>query len=258
MRERLLVLAKASPEISSKYESLVCVAGITDKGEWRRIYPVPWEVFWKSSGKNFKKKSWIEYELQSEEPSDHRPESRKIKFETIKPLGEAGFEEIETILKKKISCIEKLEAEGPKKQSMGVVAPTQILNFLPTTNSHYEALLTKSAQRDLFGNSAVKLDIPKYKYRYVFKDEDGAEGRVHELLCEDWEVGELYRKCEDYRKLGKYKDENEVHQKVQEKMLAIAKTKHIYFIVGSHFRFPTWMIVGVVYSKKSELSTSAD
>jgi len=89
MIERLLVLAKAAPEVSSKYEHLICVAGITDKGEWRRIYPIPWKIFWSMSGQNFKKKSWIQYELESDKPSDFRPESRKIKFETIRVLKEA-------------------------------------------------------------------------------------------------------------------------------------------------------------------------
>ena len=62
-KEKLIVLGKACPIISKKYEHLVCVAGITDKGEWRRIYPVPWEVFWKGNTTRFKKKAWIEYEL---------------------------------------------------------------------------------------------------------------------------------------------------------------------------------------------------
>lgn len=252
MKERLLVLAKATPEISSKYEHLVCVAGITDKGEWRRIYPIPWKVFWKTSGINFKKKSWIEYELESNVPSDHRPESRKIKFETIKPLGNARFNEIEQLLKERKTCIEELEERGPKIKSLGVVKPTEILDFAPTSNPHYEKLVTKSAQMDLFGKPAVKLDIPEYKYRYIFKDDQ--EGRIHELLCEDWEVGELYRKCEKYREEGKYKDENEVHQKVREKMLyGITKNEHVYFVVGSHYRFPTYMIVGVIYPRKSDL-----
>jgi hypothetical protein len=99
MKERLLVLAKATPEISSKYEHFVCVAGITESGEWRRIYPIPWKIFGKSSYKNFKKKSWIEYELESEVPSDHRPESRKIKYDSIVPLGRAKYQDIEGLLK---------------------------------------------------------------------------------------------------------------------------------------------------------------
>lgn len=251
MKERLLVLAKASPEISSKYEHLVCVAGITESGEWRRIYPIPWKMFGRFSDKNFKKKSWIEYELEDEAPSDHRPESRKIKFDSIRPLGEAKYQDIEALLIEHTICIEELERKGPKVQSLGVVKPLEIMDFAPVDNTHYEKLVTKGAQRDLFGKSAIKLDIPRYKYRYVFKDDK--EGRVHELLCEDWEVGELYRNCEKYRKLGKYKDVAEVHSKVKEKMLSrITKYNHVYFVVGSHYRFPTYMIVGVVYPKKAD------
>ena len=150
MKEKLLVLAKATPEISSKYEQLVCVAGITDQGEWRRIYPIPWKSFWKSSGTNFKKKSWIEYELLSDLPSDHRPESRKIDFSTITPLGEASFAEIEKLLQQRKTCIEDLEAVGVKKQSLGVVEP-KVIDFLPTTNKHYEELILKSGQQTLLG-----------------------------------------------------------------------------------------------------------
>jgi hypothetical protein len=252
MKERLLVLAKATPEISSTYEHLVCVAGITESGEWRRVYPIPWKTFWKSSRKNFKKKSWVEYELESTTPSDHRPESRKIKFETIRPLGEAKFQDIESMLKERMTCIEELEKKGPKVQSLGVIKPKKVLDFTPVNNVHYEKLVRKGAQTDLLGNSAVKLDIPKYKYRYEFTDDE--EGRVHELLCEDWEVGELYRKCEEYRKEGKYKDEDEVHSKVREKMLGgIANNDHVYFIVGSHYRFSTFMIVGVIYPRKTDV-----
>jgi len=169
MKEKLLVLAKAAPEISKTYQHLVCVAGITETGEWRRIYPIPWKIFWKSSGKNFKKKSWVEYETASDSPSDHRPESRKIKFETIKPLGEAKFQDIESLLKERITCIEELETKGPKVQSLGVIKPRKVLDFTPVNNANYEKLVTKGAQTDLLGNSAIKLDIPKYNLTFHFE-----------------------------------------------------------------------------------------
>lgn len=251
MKERLLVLAKATPEVSGKYQHLICVAGITDKGEWRRIYPIPWKIFWSSSPKNFKKKSWIEYELESEEQSDFRPESRKIKFDTLKVIREATFKEIDDLLKPRVTTIEALEAKTPKMQSLGAVSPGQILDFVPIPNPHYEEMAAKKKQTSLLGGSAVKLDIPKFKHRYIFKDD--ADGRVHQLLCEDWEAAELYRKCEEYLKAGKYKDENEVQEKVKAKMLGmIGSKKPIYFIVGSHFRFPTYMVIGVIYPKKTD------
>ncbi len=252
MKEKLLVLAKAAPQLSQKYEHLVCVAGITDKGEWRRIYPIPWSVFWKSSGKNFKKKSWIEYELADEKPSDHRPESRKIKPGTITPLRPATFQEIDSLLKARLTTLEELAAKGATVESLGVVTPRQIRDFKEMSNEHYKEESEKARQLNLFGEAAVKLDIPAYKYQYVFKDDDG--GTTHEMLCEDWEVGELYRNCEGYRKQGKYKDENEVHQKVRQKMLVdIGSKKPLYFIVGTHSRWPTFMIISVVYPTKIDI-----
>lgn len=251
MKEQLLVLAKAAPEISKKYEHLICVAGITDKGEWRRVYPIPWRIFWKTSNKNFKKKFWIEYELESDEPSDYRPESRKIKFETIRPLREASFSEIETLLKSKLSRIEDIEGKGPKVQSLGVVKP-EMLDFTSISNKHYGKLVEKKSQLTLSGTSAVKLDIPEQKYQYIFKDD--VLGRTHKCLCEDWELGALHRNCLEYVKAGKYKDKAEMFEKIKKKFLLDMKEKgHIYFIVGSHYRFPTYMIIGVIYPKKADL-----
>ncbi len=252
MKERLLVLAKAAPEASKKYAELICVAGITDKGQWRRIYPIPWEVFWKTSPTRFEKKWWIEYELQNEQPSDHRPESRKIKFETIKPLRKATFEEIEQLLVPRIGTIEEIEQKGIIKQSLGVVEPKEVFDFLRSDNPHYEKLVTIGKQLDLFGKPAMKLEPPKFKYSYKFKDD--LDGRIHENLCEDWEAVMLYLNCEKMRLDGKYRDEKVVDEKVRQKMLYdIFKNGHVYFIVGSHYRFPTYMIVGVIYPTKGDL-----
>jgi len=251
MKEKLLVLAKAAPQISKKYEHLVCVAGLTEKGEWRRIYPIPWKIFWKNSEQNFKKKTWIEYELKDNKPSDHRPESRKIKFNTIKPLEEASFNEIEKLLKERLTTMEELEAKGPKIASLGVIKPLEIIGLESTTNQHYEELITKSKQTTLENKKAIKLEIPELKYRYIFRDDKN----IHENLCEDWELSELYRKCEQYRKEGKYKDKEEVNQKIKEKMLnSIIKKNHVYFIMGSHYRFPTYMIISIIYPKAKDLS----
>jgi hypothetical protein len=41
-RLRLLVTVKAYPSVSTKYNELVCCAGITEDRQWVRIYPVPY------------------------------------------------------------------------------------------------------------------------------------------------------------------------------------------------------------------------
>jgi hypothetical protein len=39
--ERILVTVRTYPNLSTKYIETVCTGGINDKGEWRRLYPVP-------------------------------------------------------------------------------------------------------------------------------------------------------------------------------------------------------------------------
>jgi len=248
MKERLLVLAKAMPEVSQKYENLVCAAGITDKGEWRRIYPIPFELFCKEN--KFMKKQWIEYELESDEPSDHRSESRKIKFETIKLLDHEKFDKIETLLNPKVTTIEKLSEKSHTEISLGVIKP-KIIDLQSIDNEKYEKLLTKHKQRDLFGKIAT-LEPPEYKYQIIFKDD--SDGTKHEILCEDWELGMLYLKCKKYLDLGKYKSIDDVHNKVRQKILEdIQRKEHVYFIVGTHFRFGTYIVIGIIYPKKEDL-----
>ena len=253
MKERLLVLAKAAPEASAKYQELICVAGITDKGEWRRVYPVPWEVFWGRSGKKFSKKQWIEYELVDDSPSDHRPESRKIKPNSIRALEEEEFANIEKMLSERVTTIEDLMKEGSKKVSLGVVKP-EILDFLPMDNSQYKKVLEMGKQTTLHGGKAYRLEPPEYKYQYVFKDVPGEE-RAHKMLCEDWELERLYSGCKKRFQENKYSSMEVVHEKVQDKMLnGITKYEHVYFIVGTHVKFGTYLIVGVVYPRKADIA----
>lgn len=61
-RKRVLITVKAYPLPSRSYDELVCTAGITDQGEWIRIYPVPFR-FLKQEGK-YKKYQWVELDLK--------------------------------------------------------------------------------------------------------------------------------------------------------------------------------------------------
>jgi len=250
MKEKTLILAKASPVVSKKYESLVCVGGITEKEEWRRIYPVPWACFWKGKDTCFKKKSWIEYELKNNLPSDHRKESRKIIFESIHPLKEESYKQIREILQKKLTTIEELEKKSHKEVSMGVIKP-ELIDFIEE-DANNEKFKKRKSQKTLDMTDAVKIDIAEKKYSYRFKC-GHPNCRGHKMMCEDWELGELYRHCEDYRKKGKYKDSKEVFDKIKKRMFfEMLNKKELYFIVGTHFIHPTYMIIGVVYPKKTD------
>lgn len=60
VKERALVLVKAYPQPSQKYEETVCCAGITAQGEFVRIYPVRYRRL--PPAKRFERWDIIEFE----------------------------------------------------------------------------------------------------------------------------------------------------------------------------------------------------
>jgi hypothetical protein len=246
LRERLLVLAKAYPIISKTYEHLVCIAGITETGEWRRIYPVPWEVFWKGKDTKFKKKQWIEYELKSATSSDGRPESRKIDFDTIKPLEEEDFIKIKKLLDERLTSLEELQSKSHTEVSLGVIKP-EIKDFVWQKSQSYERTLKMGGQRSLDGKPAVKIETPDKMFQYVFSCSAECT-KNHTVMCEDWELGELYRKMK-----SKYPEKMAV-EKVRSRFLDYMKDLgEIYFIVGTHNIYGTYLIISVIYPRKADL-----
>jgi hypothetical protein len=249
MKEQSIVIAKTYPSISRKYASLVCVGTLKHDGNFRRIYPVPWKLFWHRNG--FRKKYLIEYELQEDLPSDHRQESRKVKPETFKEIKEMNFGSIKSILDAKVTSLEELKKIDHKKVSMGVIIP-EILDFIIEKNPHYEKNMSKKQQQTLDGRSAVKIDILPWSFSYIFKCCKSCP-KSHKIMCEDWEVAELYRNCKKYQEEGKYKDEQEVLEKVKHKMLNVMKEKRVvYFIMGTHYRFDTYIIISIIYPRKKD------
>ena len=79
MKEKILILVKTYPTFSKKYFELVCTAGINEKGEWRRIYPVPFREL--SDLEQYKKYQWVEMDIERN-MSDPRPESYKLRAGT--------------------------------------------------------------------------------------------------------------------------------------------------------------------------------
>ena len=44
-KKKILVTVKAYPEKSKRHGQVVCTIGITEEGEWIRLYPMPFESF---------------------------------------------------------------------------------------------------------------------------------------------------------------------------------------------------------------------
>ncbi|RYE66218.1 MAG: hypothetical protein EOO81_11770, partial [Oxalobacteraceae bacterium] len=82
--ERILILCKTYPSPSEKYAETSCVAGMTQSGEFIRLYPVPFRLI--RDGQQFQKWQWISAQIRKAK-KDHRRESHTISVDTITLAG---------------------------------------------------------------------------------------------------------------------------------------------------------------------------
>ena len=129
-KKRVLVTAKAAPEKSTKYGECVCTAGITDEGEFIRLYPIPLTLF--RRGQGFKKFDWIECEVEKADEMLRRKESYKVKDGSIRVVDQSMHKKVKgrvdwasrnkVVLPLKSKSIEDLEqAFKEDRTSLGLI-----------------------------------------------------------------------------------------------------------------------------------------
>jgi hypothetical protein len=272
---KLLITVTTYPLPSRSYDELVCTAGVTEQGDWIRIYPVPLQ-FLKGLRKDGKVKSykytWIELDLKKR-TDDFRPESRSpydYSFKDIVIHGELGTEN--NWAERKKYCTKNvytnlsqliLDSQKPLNVSLATFRPTEFIGFEVEEDEREWKKEWREQINQLqinFGEPEKNLQreliskIP-YKFYYKFKDD---QGTISRLMIEDWEIGALYWNC------LKSSDGDEIIalQKVREQYeINFFKNKDIYLFLGStkewHMRRAKnpFVIIGVFYPKKeSQLS----
>ncbi len=236
--EKIVVLVRATPEESKKHGYLVCVAGINEKGEFRRVYP--FEFSYGEKLIDFKKKDRIEVVL-TEPDNDQRRESRKqISYKNLHSPVED--EELRNLLRSKVSSIEKLTEENA---SLGVVKP-ELLDVKIEINS--TEIYDKQQYFNLMGDYLVekreKVKMP-VELRYHFRCKNDPTCKGHQIILLDWELNELARNV-----MRTDIDPASIEEKIRNKFYDFMKERDIYFVMGTHFRFKTWMIIGIFYLRK--------
>ena len=84
---KVLITVMTYPHPSRGHQELVCTAGITEEGEWIRLYPIDYR--YQPRDRQFKKYQSIEVELEDEgHGNDNRRESRKPNLDTLQVIGE--------------------------------------------------------------------------------------------------------------------------------------------------------------------------
>jgi len=262
--KKVFITVKTYPTLSTKYDELVCTAGVLEDGSWIRIYPVP---FRKLDYQNqYSKYQWMELPLEKN-TSDPRPESfRLTDIDRIKLLEKVGtandWEERRRLIlnrsKVYTNLTDLIQRAKDNELSLAVFKPQQIVDFKwefigrEWPKEKLEKVEQKSMQPSLFDNpqerkyifSVVK-KLP-YKFSYKIKDSDGKEST---MMIEDWEIGALYWNCLK----DSDGDEPVAIEKVKEKYMdTFLNNNELYLFLGTTRQFHGWatnpfLIIGVFY-----------
>ena len=251
--KKILIVVKTYPAPAKKGVEVSCTAGITEEGQWIRLFPIPYRFL--DSDKRFRKYQWIEAEVARS--SDPRPESYKINFKSIKILsdplstrdGWVDQKDLIEPLKAHCLCCLKEARDRDKRPTLGFYKPKKIRRLILQEEDDpnwSESDLAKLRQTSKFGRAPEQMlkKIP-YKFIYqVFCDERDCRG--HRLSCTDWDICDTYLKWKDkYPVDWKF----ELREKFEREMIERNDT-HLF--VGTLRAHPAnWIIVGLFYPPKN-------
>ena len=86
-RLRVLITVMTYPHPKQSHDEVVCTAGVTEAGEWVRLYPIDYR--YRPRQQQFSKYQWIEVDvLPRGYRTDGRKESREPRLESIQLIGE--------------------------------------------------------------------------------------------------------------------------------------------------------------------------
>lgn len=191
IRERALVLVKAFPQPSQKYEETVCCAGIDLSGNFLRIYPVRYRRL--RSDQQFSR--WDVIEFEAERPTDDwRPESRHVSEDTIRIVQRCGQVDEEQRVRlwaphvaESLTALRKLNVET--ERSLGIVRPDPgSVRFkarkLDTSAESDRALQDTFRQFSLIEDGPLTKLVVTHEFSYQFR----SGGHPHTMKIHDWEV----------------------------------------------------------------------
>lgn len=251
---KVLITVMTYPHPSRGYQELVCTAGITESGDWVRLYPIDYR--YRERDQQFKKYQWIEVVLgPAGAGNDNRKESRRPDLNSIRLRGEPLDTKHEW--RERRAIIDALphftrnqlfSLHDTDKTSLGVVRPSRVLDMeiRPAPPEWKPEWQTLFSQLKLFGPPQKPLRKIPYTFHYVFECEDSA-GKTHTAMCEDWELGMLF--LNEAERLG---SDQAAADSVRNKFLGelCRSDKDTRFFMGTHFPYNTWLVLGVFWPPK--------
>jgi len=256
---KVLITVKTYPIPSAKYDELVCTAGVTETGDFIRLYPINFRDL--PFTQHYKKYQWIEIDAERHTGRDSRKESYRPISGTLKLLGAElkpkngdWSERSKYVLQKTARSMEDLgECKDRDRTSLGIIRPLRINDLKISKDDNdwnprfYEELKQQRLWDDRTNTKEPPRKVP-WKFHYWFECDD-SRCKSHKMMIEDWEVGALY-----WRMIDQGKTPDKAAADVRTKFLnQICSSKNdTHFFVGTVLAHGTWVVIGTYYPKKSE------
>lgn len=251
--QRVLVTVRTYPTPARKGIEVSCTAGITDGGQWIRLFPIPYRFM--EPDQRFQKYQWIESLVKK--ANDGRRESYTPDLDSLRVVSDvlprtnewAGRRQLVAPVIGPSMCHLQRDLRGHRRTgaTLGLVKPRSIdrLIIRPDNPEWSAEDLARLRQYPLWG-TAPKRELEKMpmKFTYRFHCEDAA-CRGHNLRCTDWEMAQTYRR---WRQVYGPDWERPFRQRWEDEM---ANKNDTHFYVGTHSLYPTWMVVGLFYPPRT-------
>ncbi|MCZ6834457.1 MAG: hypothetical protein O7G85_01655 [Planctomycetota bacterium] len=193
--ERILITVRTYPNLSVKYNEVVCTGGITEDGDWRRLYPIQHRSLEKE--KQYKTFDIVNVKVSDTSP-DGRPESRRPDCSSLQIEGHLDdpHQRWDWIGRTALESMAELEQS---EWTLRPVRVSEILKFEAEEDSHEWSQKQKEIlrQESLFGDPKPLEKIP-YDFKFTWKDGLGKEYRSKFIA---WEVGQTWRRMRDKEKV---------------------------------------------------------
>lgn len=261
-QERLLILVKTYPTLSTKYGETVCTAAMRDDGSWVRLYPVPFRRLGETE--QYRKYDWLECRIVRN-TQDRRPESyRPVDESELQAVAHIGtqdqWRERRQLVLGKAKVSDKLDELilGAKQNeiSLAVFKPAKVIDFIVEKEESRDwdpkklsAMRAHIDQLSLFDDNEWRKTfrvIPKLPYKFSYRFDD-ANGQRSQLQILDWEIGALFWNClwRDH-----CQNEQAAIEKVRAKYFDEFVGKDLHFFLGTTLQFHSispnpWLIIGV-------------
>ena len=256
---KVLITVKTYPIPSKKYDELVCTAGVTEAGDFIRLYPINFRDL--PYTQQYRKYQWIEVLAEKHRGRDVRKESYRPFCDSIraigKPIPSTGdnwAKRPHYVLRKASRSIEDLlHHQQADRTSLGIFKPKHVHDLVvsPDNPNWPPRFLHELQQQRLFEYRRKTLVPPRkvpFRFHYRFECDDPRCKGNHQMMIEDWEVGARFWRMVDQYGMSHQESAQEVREHFLNNICG--PDKDTYFYVGTILAHPkSWVVIGLFYPK---------